>query len=65
MAAKDVYIGRIWPAWPSCVRVTVGTRAEMEVFQKTFTQVMSSSTAGLEPQPLHERMRETPFAYLS
>ncbi len=25
MAAKDVYIGRIWPAWPTQVRITVGT----------------------------------------
>jgi histidinol-phosphate aminotransferase len=65
MAAKDVFIGRIWPAWPNCVRVTVGTKAEMEVFQKTFTEVMNSSTAGLKPEPLHKRMRDTPFAYLS
>jgi histidinol-phosphate aminotransferase len=65
MAAKDVYIGRIWPAWPTQVRITVGTREEMAVFQKTFTEVMHSSTAGLEPEPLHKRMRETPFSYLS
>jgi histidinol-phosphate aminotransferase len=65
MAAKDVYIGRIWPAWPNSVRVTVGTREEMAVFQKTFKDVMGSSTAGLRPEPLHERMRETPFSYLS
>jgi len=65
MAAKDVYIGRIWPAWPNSVRVTVGTREEMAIFQKTFTEVMSKSTAGLEPAPLHPRMRETPFSYLS
>jgi len=65
MAAKDVFIGRIWPAWPTSVRVTVGTREEMAMFQKTFKEVMNSSTAGLEPQPLHKRMRDTPFAYLS
>jgi histidinol-phosphate aminotransferase len=65
MAAKDIYIGRIWPAWPTSVRITVGTREEMASFQKAFTEVMSSSTAGLKPEPLHERMRETPFAYLS
>jgi len=65
MASKDVYIGRIWPAWPNSVRITVGTHEEMATFQKTFTEVMNSSTAGLTPQPLHERMRETPFAYLS
>ena len=65
MAQKDVYIGRIWPAWPTSVRITVGTREEMATFQKTFKEVMGSSTAGLAPEPLHERMRETPFAYLS
>jgi histidinol-phosphate aminotransferase len=65
MAKKDVYIGRIWPAWPTSVRITVGTREEMAVFQKTFKEVMISSTAGLKPEPLHERMVETPFAYLS
>jgi histidinol-phosphate aminotransferase len=65
MAQREVYIGRIWPAWPNCVRITVGTREEMATFQKTFKEVMGSSTAGLAPEPLHERMRETPFAYLS
>lgn len=65
MAAKDVYIGRLWPAWPTSVRITVGTREEMAIFRKSFEEVMSSSTAGLEPQPLHPRMRETPFTYLS
>jgi histidinol-phosphate aminotransferase len=65
MGKKDVFIGRIWPAWPTHVRITVGTREEMATFQKTFKEVMSSSTAGLKPEPLHERMRETPFTYLS
>jgi histidinol-phosphate aminotransferase len=65
MAKKDVYIGRIWPAWPNSVRITVGTREEMATFRKTFKEVMSSSTAGLKPEPLHQRMRETPFSYLS
>jgi histidinol-phosphate aminotransferase len=65
MAKKDVYIGRIWPAWPTNVRITVGTRDEMATFQKTFKEVMSSSTAGLKPEPLHERLRATPFTHLS
>jgi len=65
MAAKNVYIGRIWPAWPTQVRITVGTREEMAVFQKTFAEVMSSSTAGLVPAELPARFRETPFKYLS
>jgi histidinol-phosphate aminotransferase len=65
MAKKDVYIGRIWPAWPNQVRITVGTREEMAVFQKAFKEVMNSNTAGLVPEPPHSRMRETPFSYLS
>jgi histidinol-phosphate aminotransferase len=68
MAKKDIYIGRGWDAWPTQVRITVGTKAEMEAFQKAFKEVMSmpaSATAGLKPEPLHERMRQTPFTYLS
>jgi histidinol-phosphate aminotransferase len=65
MAKRDIYIGRAWEAWPTHVRITVGTQSEMEAFQKAFKEVMSSSTAGLKPEPLHERMRETPFTYLS
>lgn len=40
MAAKMVYIGRSWPSWPSHVRVTVGTREEMEKFKTAFAEVM-------------------------
>jgi histidinol-phosphate aminotransferase len=29
MAAKNVFIGRVWPVWPTYVRITVGTRSEM------------------------------------
>ena len=65
MAKKDIYIGRAWEAWPTHVRITVGTKAEMEAFQKAFKEVMSSSTAGLNPEPLHQRMSKTPFTYLS
>ena len=65
MAKKDIYIGRAWEAWPTYVRITVGTKDEMDAFQKAFKEVMSSSTAGLTPEPLHQRMRNTPFNYLS
>ena len=47
LAKKDMYVGRIWPAWPNSLRITVGTRDEMTAFQKAFTDVMSGSTAGL------------------
>jgi histidinol-phosphate aminotransferase len=42
MQQKNVYIGRTWPVWPSAVRVTVGTPAEMEKFQLAFKQVMTA-----------------------
>jgi len=42
MAEKDVYIGRIWPSWPTQVRITVGTPDEMQSFRTAFTQVMAS-----------------------
>jgi len=56
MAAKDVYIGRIWPAWPNQVRITVGTRDEMLAFRGAFAQVMAGSTAGLALPQLPNRM---------
>lgn len=68
MAAKEIYIGRAWEAMPTWVRITVGTKSEMEAFQTAFKQVMStpsSATAGLKPAELHERMRNTPFTYMS
>lgn len=65
MDAKEVYIGRIWPAWPTQVRITVGTAAEMMTFRKTFTEVMASQTAGLKPAPLPKRLADRPFTHLS
>jgi histidinol-phosphate aminotransferase len=43
MAAKNVYIGRAWPAWPTHVRITVGTQSEMDAFQPAFAAVMKNS----------------------
>lgn len=65
MAAKDIYIGRIWPAWPNHVRITVGTPEEMAAFRKAFSEVMSSSTAGLEPPKFQARLAERPFTHMS
>jgi histidinol-phosphate aminotransferase len=36
-----VYIGRVWPSWPTHVRVTVGTHEEMERFKAAFLKVMA------------------------
>jgi histidinol-phosphate aminotransferase len=45
MAARNVYIGRPWPVWPTHVRITVGTQPEMEAFQSAFDAVMKNSTS--------------------
>ena len=65
MAAKDIYIGRIWPAWPTQVRITVGTHDEMMAFRKAFKEVMATNTAGLVPPALPGRYAERPFTHLS
>ena len=50
MAARNVFIGRAWPVWPTHVRITVGTQAEMEAFQSAFQAVMKgASTTGFAP----------------
>jgi len=43
MAERNVYIGRIWPVWPTYSRITVGTQAEMEAFQSAFDAVMKNA----------------------
>jgi histidinol-phosphate aminotransferase len=45
IAQHKVYIGRSWPSWPTWVRLTVGTAAEMAVFRSAFTQVMAAPEA--------------------
>ncbi|MGO9231787.1 MAG: pyridoxal phosphate-dependent aminotransferase [Bryobacteraceae bacterium] len=41
MRKEKVYIGRVWPSWPTYVRVTVGTADEMARFQAAFLKVMA------------------------
>ena len=57
MAGQHVHIGRIWPAWPTCTRITVGTASEMEQFQVALKKVMTGAvTAGVAPlRPERER----------
>jgi histidinol-phosphate aminotransferase len=45
MAARNVYIGRIWPVWPTYTRITVGTQPEMDAFTSAFDAVMKNSTS--------------------
>ena len=65
LAAKEMFVGRIWPAWPTWLRITVGTSEEMQIFRKDFKQVMASNTAGLTPPPLPRRLASHPFTHLS
>jgi len=46
MREEKVYVGRVWPTWPTHVRVTIGTAEEMEKFQAAMLKVMTrQSTA--------------------
>src|SRR5258706_2018049 len=58
LAARNVYIGRPWPVWPTHVRITVGSEPEMEAFQAAFQAVMkNSTTTGYDPSPLLRKRR--------
>jgi histidinol-phosphate aminotransferase len=41
MAEHKVYIGRVWPIWPTKVRVSIGTQEEMNKFAAAFSKVMA------------------------
>ncbi len=45
MREEKVYVGRVWPSWPTHVRVTIGTAAEMEKFQMAMLKVMAKRNA--------------------
>jgi histidinol-phosphate aminotransferase len=58
MATQNVHIGRSWPLWPTYVRITVGTKPEMEEFQAAFHKVMSGAvTAGVRSTPRFGKRR--------
>jgi histidinol-phosphate aminotransferase len=38
---EKVYVGRVWPIWPTYVRVSVGTQEEMDKFKTAFVKVMA------------------------
>lgn len=39
LAERGVLIGRVWQSWPTWVRVSVGTDAEMRRFREVFAEV--------------------------
>jgi histidinol-phosphate aminotransferase len=58
MASQRVHIGRSWPIWPTCVRITIGTRPEMEEFQTALHKVMSGAvSAGWKQSPQRRKSR--------
>jgi len=40
---QQVYVGRAWPVWPTHVRVTVGSAADLERFKSAFVEVIAAS----------------------
>jgi histidinol-phosphate aminotransferase len=41
MRKENIYIGRVWPAWPTYVRVTIGTQDEMNKFKAALLKVVA------------------------
>jgi histidinol-phosphate aminotransferase len=41
MRERNVQVGRVFPALPNFMRVTIGTKPQMETFVSTFRTVMS------------------------
>jgi histidinol-phosphate aminotransferase len=41
MAQQKVLVGRLWPVWPTMVRVSVGTQDDMDRFKAAFDRVMA------------------------
>jgi len=64
---RKVYIGRVWPVWPTHVRVTVGTAPEMEAFKKAFKEAMETpAVAAQRPrESAHLWQTDRPYPSLS
>jgi len=58
MEQQAVIIGRVWPVMPTWVRITVGTRAEMDRFQAAFKRVMDGTAVGVELRVPRRRNRD-------
>lgn len=41
LRTEKIYVGRVWPIWPTYVRVSVGTQEEMNKFKTAFVKVMA------------------------
>src|SRR5208282_2106200 len=54
MAKQNIFIGRIWPVWPTYARITIGTAPEMDQFQAAWQKVMTgavTASVGAIPSP--------------
>lgn len=45
MKKEKIYIGRVWPVWPTHARISVGTKEEMAKFKTALLKVMSDLQA--------------------
>ena len=45
MKKEKVYIGRVWPVWPTNTRITVGTKEEMAKFKTALLKAMNDLQA--------------------
>lgn len=45
MQKEKIYIGRVWPAWPTHARISIGTKDEMAKFKTALLKVMSDLQA--------------------
>ncbi len=41
MLKEKIMIGRTWPVWPTKVRITIGSKEEMDRFQTALLKVMA------------------------
>ena len=41
LADQKVFIGRLWPSWPTHVRVSIGTQEDMDKFKAALMKVMA------------------------
>ncbi|MBO0799902.1 MAG: aminotransferase, partial [Blastocatellia bacterium] len=42
---EKVYIGRVWPVWPTYARVTIGSKDDMAKFKTALVKVMNDLQA--------------------
>jgi len=41
MQAENVYVGRVWPVWPTYSRITIGTSDDMAKFKTALEKVLT------------------------